>query len=142
MENWRMVAESFPDGRQSFPRFVAEADPPELEDSPTDEPASEAEGESASPFVTTIQFLRAHEGELFYRDTNAPWQVIARDIDMTLEKREAYGGGLSFRGGTIEIRDFEPMTADLDATFDLDGGYVTLTPHRSVHGWVSLDGDR
>ena len=137
MENWRMVAESFPDGRQSFPRFVAEADPPELEDSPTDEPASEAEGESASPFVTTIQFLRAHEGEFVYRDHNAPWQVIARDIDMTLEKREAYGGGLSFRGGTIEIRDFEPMTADLDATFDLDGGYVTLT-----HIDLSMDGFR
>ena len=121
MEGWRMVAESFPDGRQSFPRFIAEQDPPD-----TDDPL---------PFVTTVQFLRAHEGEFVYRDHNAPWHVIARDIDMTLEKREAYGGDVSFRGGTIQIHDFEPMTADMDATYDLDGGFVTLT-----HIDLSMDG--
>ena len=135
MENWRMVAESFPDGRQSFPRFVAEQDPSDVDDSPPDEPAGDARGESARRIVTTVQFLRAHGGEFVYRDHNAPWQVVARDIDMTLEKREVYGGDLSFRGGTIAIRDFEPMTADLDATYDLDGGYVTLT-----HIDLSMDG--
>ena len=135
MEGWRMVAESFPDGRQSFPRFVAEQDPPNTDDALPDEPAGEEEGGAPLKLVTTVQFLRAHDGEFVYRDHNAPWHVIARDIDMTLEKREVYGGDVSFRGGTIQIRDFEPMTADLDATYDLDGGFVTLT-----HIDLSMDG--
>ena len=123
MRGWRMVAEGLPDGRQSFPRFAARREV--------------ADAESTRRIVITVQHLRAHDGEFVYRDHNTPWSVIARDIDLTLEKRDTYGGEVSFRGGTVAIRDFEPMTTDMDAAYDLDGGQVTLT-----HIALSMDGFR
>jgi hypothetical protein len=109
---WRMVAESFPDGRQSFPRFVAPGDT-------NDE----------RRFVTTVRRLLAHDGEFVYRDHVAPWYVTARNIDMTINKGdgEGYSGDVAFRGGTVEIASFEPMAVAMEATFDLEGGDVTLT---------------
>ena len=137
MDGWRMVAESFPDGRQSFPRFVPERDPI-LDAQPPEDTDRTPDAQSTRRIVTTVQYLRAHDGEFVFRDHNAPWRVVARDIDMTLEKRDVYGGEVSFRGGTVAIRDFEPMTADMDATYDLDGGLVTLTQIKlSMDGFAS-----
>ena len=56
-----------------------------------------------------------------------PWNVTARNIDLTLEKRDAYGGDVSFSGGTLAIKDFEPMTLEMEAAYDQDGAHVTLT---------------
>ena len=139
MRGWRMVAESFPDGRQSFPRFVARRNTDGEVDAARESGDSvgreDAQAESAGRLVTTIQHLRAYDGEFVYRDHNAPWRVVARNIDLTLEKRDVYGGEVSFSGGTVEIRDFEPMTTAMTATYDLDGGQVSLT-----HIDLSMDG--
>ena len=131
MGPWRMVVESFPDGRQSFPRLVAQADAPE------DSPAAQGDVAPDAPdapdandgrrIVTTVRRLLAHDGEFVYRDHVAPWYVTARNIDMTITKGEGYGGDVVFTDGTVEIGSFEPMTAAMEATFDLDGGDVTLT---------------
>ncbi len=147
MGPWRMVAESFPDGRQSFPRLVAQADAPD--DSATAAQGVEpnapdvteaTEGNEANAgrgFVTTVSHVLAHDGEFVYRDHNAPWFVTARHIDLTIAKGEGYGGDVTFTDGTVEIASFEPMTAAMEATFELDGGDVTLT-----HIDLTLDGFR
>ena len=131
MGPWRMVAESFPDGRQSFPRLVAQADAPE--DSPAAHgdvapDASDApDANDGRRIVTTVRRLLAHDGEFVYRDHVAPWYVTARNIDMTITKGEGYGGDVVFTDGTVEIGSFEPMTAAMEARFDLDDGDMTLT---------------
>ena len=61
MNDWRMLAESFPDGRQSFPAFVRQtaggAGDPALTD------AVGPDAVAGRRFVTTLQYLRASEGE-------------------------------------------------------------------------------
>ena len=135
MGPWRMVAESFPDGRQSFPRLVAQVDTPE--ESASAQADVEPEAGEGRRIVTTVRHLLAHDGEFVYRDHNAPWYVTARNIDLTIAKGEGYGGDVTFTDGTVEIASFEPMTADMEATFELDGGDVTLT-----HIDLTLDGFR
>ena len=125
MGSWRMVAESFPDGRQSFPRFVSQNDDAEDVDAANSD--VEPEADPGRRIVTTIQHLRAHDGEFVYRDHGAPWNVTARNIDLTLAKGEGYGGSVSFTNGTVEIASFEPMSAAMEATSELDGGDLTLT---------------
>ena len=72
--------------------------------------------------------MLAHDGEFVYRDYGAPWSVVARNINLTIEKQEdRYGGDVSFRDGTVQIGSFLPMTADLNGTYELDGGLVNLT---------------
>ncbi len=123
MRNWRMVAESLPDGRQSFPPFAPRRSPEEA----AAEAAAPAAEESGRRIVTTLRHLVADDGEFVFRDHNAPWDVTARDIDLTIAKRDEYGGDVSFSGGTVQIGSFEPMTANMDASYKLDGGRVDLT---------------
>lgn len=139
LQGWRMVVEAFEDGRNSFPPFAprregagetlqapdapsdsgaAEVDPPAAENAP--------EEERPRRIVTTVRQLRAQGGEFLFED-HGSWSVVARDVDMTLAKGAGYGGTMSFRGGTVRIGDFEPMTTDVDADYALDGGLVDLT---------------
>ena len=48
MTDWRMVVESFPDGRQTFPRLTGPPRPPRT---------------GPRPVVTTMQYVRAYRGE-------------------------------------------------------------------------------
>ena len=129
MGNWRMLVESFPGGRHSFPRLTGD------EDEPSDEATDEAASEAERWIVTTVNYLRAHHGEFTFRDHGAPWNVIARNIDLTLSKTEGYSGEVSLTNGTVEIGSFEPMTMDMRARFELDGSFVDLT-----HVDLTLDG--
>ena len=125
MGNWRMVVESFPDGHHSFPRLTRTdaGDPEELEAPP---PTPSAE-ENEQYIVTTVSHLLAHDGEFVYRDHGVPWSAVARNIDLTVAKADQYGGRVSFSDGTVRIGAFEPMTASMEATYELDGGLVNLT---------------
>ena len=128
MGPWRMVAESFPDGRQSFPRLVPQPDASEDTASAQGDVGPESpEADDGRRLVMTVRQLLAHDGEFVYRDHNAPWYVTARNIDLRIAKGEGYGGDVAFTDGTVEIAAFEPMTAAMEATFELDGGDVTLT---------------
>ena len=137
MQGWRMVVEAFDGGRHTFPRFAGGDD---NEDGADDEdgagaapdpvpaePSADAVEESARRFVTTVQYLRAHDGEFVYDDHGAPWSVVARNIDLRLAKALGYGGQVSFSDGTVQIGDFEPMTTGMQVTYSLDGGLVDLT---------------
>jgi len=130
MQGWRMLVENFTDDRHSFPTVVGQQADDELPRQPTngtpgESVADRTEGNERR-FVTTVQYLRAHDGEFVYEDHGTPWSVVARNIDMTLTKRVAYGGQVSFSDGTVRIADFEPMTTDMEAIYELDGGQVDL----------------
>ena len=142
LSDWRMLVESFPDGRQTFPRFVQRADDteataaaPAVDDAAT--PVHGEGGDESRLLVTTVQHLRAYDGEFVYEDHVAPWSIRAPNIDMTLGKSTGYGGTASFRGGTLVIGDFEPMTLNMDADYVLDGGLVDLT---HIDLWAADDG--
>jgi len=107
LSDWRMLVETFPDGRHSFISL------------PKRQPGPRR-------FVTTVQIVRATRGEFEYQDHGTPWSVVARNLDFTVARLLEYRGEARFRGGTVRIRDFEPMRADMFCTFTIDGAKVTL----------------
>ena len=126
MASWRMVVESFPNGRHSFPRFTG---PSSDEVKPeTEEAADSADPDDSGRYiVTTVRRLLAPDGEFVFRDHGVPWSVVARNINLTIAKGEGYGGEVSFTNGTLQIGSFKPMTVEMDATYELDGAFVHLT---------------
>ena len=140
LSGWRMLVEGFADGRQTFPRFVPRAD--DAERGGSSSPPAETGGsapEEGRRIVTTVQRLRAHDGEFVYEDHGAPWSISVPNVDLTLGKTAGYGGAASFRGGTLVIGGFEPLTLNMDADYVLDGGLVDLT---RVDLWAPDDGFR
>ena len=140
MHAWRMLVERFPDGSHTFPPFTRQR------------PADEAPAEPLAPdaadggrrIVTTVQHMVASAGEFVFRDHGAPWDVTARNIELTIGKRrDIYAGDVSFAGGTVQIGTFEPMTANMQASYTLDGGSVELTRiDLTMDGFTSrLDGE-
>jgi hypothetical protein len=111
MTDWRMVVESFPDGRQTFPRL-------------TGPPRSPRQG--PSPVVTTLQYVHAHRGELIYNDYGSDWRAVAPNFDVTVSKAGQYRGQVRFTGGTITIQKYVPMSADMVASFKIDRGNIVL----------------
>lgn len=106
MTDWRMVAESYEDGRQSFPRVTG---PPR------------APREGPSPVVTTLRYVRAHRGEFVYLDHGSDWSAVAPNIDIVVTKRADYRGQVRFSGGTIAIQSYLPMAAAMEGSFHIDG---------------------
>ncbi|MGH9219277.1 MAG: hypothetical protein ACRD1W_08240, partial [Vicinamibacterales bacterium] len=111
MTDWRMVVESFPDGRQTFPRLTG----------PPRQPRT-----GPRPFVTTLQYVRAHRGELVFNDYGSDWRAVARNLDVTVAKAAEYRGQARFQDGTIVIQRYEPMTADLSASFKIVDGRIVM----------------
>ena len=127
MTDWRMLAESFPDGTQSFPAFVPQGAAVEESfesDAPTTDVPEEDEGWR---FVYTPRYLRAHRGEFILDDHDSNYGVICANLDVTITKVLEYRGHASCSGGTIRISDYEPMWMDMAADFELDGAMVHLT---------------
>jgi hypothetical protein len=111
MSDWRMVVESFPDGRQTFPRVTG----------PPRQPRS-----GPRPVVTTLAYVHATRGEFVFNDYGSDWSTVARNLDVTVVKTTEYRGQARFNGGTVVIQKYEPMTADAYATFKIDGGKVVM----------------
>jgi hypothetical protein len=111
MTDWRMVVESFPDGRQTFPRVMGPPRPPRT---------------GPSPVVTTLQYVRAWRGEFVYRDFGSNWSVVTRNLDVNVAKLIDYRGRVRFSNSTIKIQNYEPLTASLGATFKVVNGQVVF----------------
>ena len=111
MSDWRMVVESFANGRHNWPRLNG---PPR------------APRTAPRPVVTTLQFVRATRGEFVFDDHGSRWGVVAPNLEVTAGKLAEYRGRAQFRGGTIHFQDFEPMSADLFTTFKVQGGKIVL----------------
>jgi hypothetical protein len=102
MTDWRMIVESFPDGRQTFPRLTGPPRPPR-----------------AGPrmVVTTLQYVRAHRGELIINDYGSDWFAVLPNVDVTGGKTGEYRGQWRFSDGTIWIGKYEPTAAAMTADF-------------------------
>ena len=127
MTDWHMLAESFLDGSQSFPAFVArrtEAEEPVEPEVPT---ADVSEEDEDRRFVATLRFLRAHQGEFVLDDHGSNFAVVCSNLDLTITKILDYRGHASCSGGSIRISDYEPMWMDMATDFELDGAQVHLT---------------
>lgn len=111
MTDWRMVVESFPDGRQTFPRLTGPPRPPRT---------------TPRPVVTTLQHVRATRGELVFNDYGSDWRAVARNLEVTAGKSGDYRGEARFTGATITIQKYEPMTADLSAAFKIVDGKILM----------------
>lgn len=109
MTDWRMVVESFPDGRQTFPRVTGPPRPPRT---------------GPNPVVTTLKYVRTHRGEFVYRDFGSNWSAVARNLDITLAKAADYRGLIRFSDSTITIQNFVPMAARATGSFKLQGSQV------------------
>ena len=137
MRNWRMLAESFPDGRQSFPAFVRQSDsetaagasgePAREDEEPVRPGPVEADAEAGRRFVTTLQYLNASEGDFRFEDHGSNWSVSLPGMDLTITKVLDYRGHAASSGGIVQIGDFEPMGVGLETDFLLDGADVRLT---------------
>jgi hypothetical protein len=111
MTDWRMVVETFPDGRHNWPRLNGPPRPP---------------SGRPRPVVTTLQHVRAHRGEFVFDDHGGRWGVVAPNLDVTVAKTGDYGGGARFHGGTVRFAGFEPMWANLSTSFKIQAGKVLL----------------
>jgi hypothetical protein len=111
MTDWRMVIESFPDGRQTFPRVTGPPRPPRT---------------GPRPVVTTLQYVRAYRGEVVFRDFGSSWTAVARNLDLSVAKLVEYRGSLQFSNSTIAIQEYVPMTARLGATFKIQGTQIVF----------------
>jgi hypothetical protein len=111
MSDWRMVVESFPDGRQTFPRVTG----------PPRKPRT-----GPRPVVTTLAYVHATRGEFVFNDYGSDWSAVARNLDITVAKTTEYRGQARFNGGTVVIQKYEPITADAYATFKVDGGQLVM----------------
>ena len=110
MSDWRMLVETWPDGTHNFPRFVRP-------------------GARSGPrrFVTTIQWVHARDGEFTFEDHGVPWSTVARNLDVRVSKDEGYGGTATFSNGTVAIQSYEPMRADMESVFTIDGPFVRFS---------------
>jgi hypothetical protein len=111
MTDWRMVVETFPNGRHNWPRLNGPPRPPSTR---------------PRPVVTTLQLVRARRGEFVFDDHGARWGVVAPNLDVTVAKMGDYGGQAQFHGGAVHFAGFEPMWANMSTRFTIQGGKILL----------------
>ena len=111
MSDWKMVVESFQNGRHNWPRLNG---PPR------------APRNGPPVVVTTMQFVRATRGEFVFDDHGSRWGVVAPNLEVTAGKLAEYRGRAKFSGGTVYFHDFQPMSADMTTNFKVQGGKIVL----------------
>jgi hypothetical protein len=82
-----------------------------------------------SRWTTTLAYVRAHRGEFEFQDFGSNWGVVARNIDVVVEKPSAdanYRGTAKFTDGLTAIQNYVPFRTDMDSSFQLDGGRLTF----------------
>src|SRR5688572_15840256 len=90
MTDWNMVVETFPNGRNNFPRIMPERRTPR----------------GPSRFTTTVKAVYAGQGQFTYEDHVTPWSTVARKLDVTLYRADLfndYRGRATFSDGTVKI---------------------------------------
>src|SRR3954471_18888160 len=106
MSGWQMLVEQWAGGRHSFPKFASG-------------PAGRRR------FVTTVQYVGAHDGEFTFEDHGTPWSTVVRHLDVDITKVLGYRGEARSRGGVVTIQNYLPMSMDMHAIFKVaDGGVI------------------
>jgi hypothetical protein len=108
VRDWRMLVETWPDGRHNFPKFTRE---------PRNPPGPKR-------FVTTLRLVRAVSGTFTFEDHGAPWSIVAPELDVVISRSDEYRGTAKFDNATIRIGRFEPMSARMESRFKIEGGKV------------------
>lgn len=110
LTDWTMLVEQMPDnGPISFPRI------------------NRPGGGGNSGWTVTVPWVRAHRGEFVYLDHGTPWNIAARNIDITIVRPgNEYLGTANFSKGTVKIQSYEPFGADMRSTFTIDQGRVLM----------------
>jgi hypothetical protein len=108
MTDWQMLVEKWPN-RHNFPKFTSDQGPP-----------------GPKRFTTTLKYFRGWRGQFTYEDHEAPWSIVARNLDIDIGNLPKYHGTATFTGGTVAIQDDVPFYANMKAQFVLDGGHVHL----------------
>lgn len=105
MTDWDMLVETFPTGRHNFPKLTHPSSGPRR-------------------VTTTLAYVRALQGRFTLEDHGAHWGVVAPNLDIAVTKGLEYRGRASFKGGTVAIGNYLPMSADMKMVFKLDGSKV------------------
>ncbi len=109
-----MVVETFPGRGHNMPKL---------------RPKGRKEPRGPQRFTTTVRFVYAQDGEFVFDDHGTPWSVRAPNLNFEMVRAEnlkSYVGKAQFKGGTVQIQKFLPMSADFTTRFVLDGGRVQL----------------
>jgi hypothetical protein len=107
MSDWRMNIETLPSGKHNFPRFTRERRGPR------------------SVWTTTLQYVRAHRGEVAYQDYGTPWAIVTRNLEVIVTKLGTdYRGTAQFADGLVAIQKYLPFRADMTSNFKIDGSRV------------------
>ena len=109
MTDWQMLVEKW-DNRNNFPKFTDDADAPS----------------GPRRFTTTLKYLRAWRGQFTFEDHEAPWSIVARNIDINMGNLPKYHGTATFTGGTVAIQHYVPFSAKMHASFFIDEGRIHL----------------
>ena len=108
LDGWNMVVEMMPDGTHSFIKLPERTGP-------------------RSKWTTTLQYVRARNGETTFRDYGTPWNVVTRNLDVTVARtNDTYVGRASFNGGTVAIQSYVPFDLDMASHFTVDQGRVVF----------------
>ncbi len=113
LTDWQMLVEKWAhsDSFPSLRKRESSGKPPSPEGEPT----------------VVLKYLRAWRGMFTYEDHEAPWSVIAPNMDINIDRAAKYEGEATFHGGEVAIQDFVPMWADLKTRFVIDGSLLHMT---------------
>jgi hypothetical protein len=108
LDDWTMHVEMMPDGRNSFIKLP------------------ERQG-GRSPWTTTLQYVRARNGETTYKDYGTPWSVVTRNLDIQVARTsDQYVGRAAFRRGTVAIQSYVPFDLDMASRFTIQDGRLVF----------------
>ena len=104
LDGWNMVVEMMPDGSHSFIKLPQRSG-------------------QRSAWTTTLQYVRARNGETTYKDYGTPWSIVTRNLDISIARTDnRYVGRASFKGGTAAIQSYVPFDVDMSSHFAIDEG--------------------
>ena len=112
LSDWRMVVEKWPDGQAHLPKLTGK---PARWQVPVQHPRASS--------------VYCSDGEFIYDDHVTPWRVTGPNLKFDLVRASnlnTYVGLAQFSKGTVQIQNFEPMSADFRTWFQVDGGIVRL----------------
>ncbi len=111
LSDWQMLVEKWP-GEDNFVRIRRNtARPP-----------------GPQRFTTTVKYVHAFNGQFAYEDHEAPWSILAPNIDINISNVGGYHGVATFHGGVVSVQKYVPMWADFKAQFRIDGPKLFLDP--------------
>ena len=104
LDGWNMVVEMMPDGTHSFIKLPKRDGP-------------------RSAWTTTLQYVRARNGETTYKDYGTPWSVVTRNLDISSRApTTATSAARPSRAARSTMQSYVPFDLDMTSRFTIDDG--------------------